>query len=698
MRNKKALTRRIVPLEDMTLNDQINERELRKALNILKPNGELFEIRALRKMPKRTLSGYFRGIDTAVAELMKQDLREFNAYITLNGLDEACYSRRQKDHFIIPENTTTDTDVRTYDWLFIDLDPERIAEVSSTDDELEEAKKLSRKIYRYLQQLGFEDPVVGMSGNGIHLLYRICLRNIPEHNTLIKQCLEALALMFSNDAVKVDTANFNQSRICKLYGTLAKKGAGTDERPHRMSYIISAPQEIKQTKKAYLEKLAAQLPQPEKPQAYNQYRPAQFDIKEWMSKYGIRYKESAAGDYTKFVLDECPFDSSHKAPDSMITIGSSGAIGFKCFHNSCQGRTWQDVRKLFEPDAYDRNTADDERIQAGWNQHKLYNRQKNINYADEDADHGPIFQTARQILESPEETEDFIRSGIEGIDNRLRGLKKGYVTLLSGLRGGSKSTLLTGFALNAVNDGHNVIVYSGELTSKNFMRWMNLQAAGKNHTIKAQKWNNYYYVADDTQGLIADWLGPHFLLYNNDYGNNYKKLRERIEEQIETQKTDLVILDNLMSLNIRELDKDKYAAQTEFITDLQRLAKRTMTHILFVAHPRKAQGFLRLDDVSGTADLANLSDNAFIVHRNNNDFKRLTKDMFKWSESDPVYSGTNVIEIAKDRDLGTQDVFIPLWYEPESKRLKNAPAEMIQYGWDKADGWTDTDDLDEIQF
>ena len=680
------------------MNNMINEEELRKALNILKPDGTLFEIRCLKKSPKRTLSGYYTDIDTAVTDLMKQDLREFNVYLTLSEINPDCYSRRQKDHMIIPENTTNDENILAYNWLFIDLDPVRLSDISSSDAELEEAKRIGRKVYSYLQQIGFEEPITGMSGNGIHLLYRIYLRNTEENKELIQRCLNALSLMFSTETVKVDTANFNPARICKLYGTLAQKGSGTKERPHRMAYMISAPETIKQTMRVYLEKLADNLPKQEKPQAYNRYQPMQFDIRAWMQRYNLRYKEVQSGDYTKFVLDECPFDSTHKAPDSMITIGSSGAIGFKCFHNSCQGKTWKDVRVMFEPDAYVGDEANDARIEAGWNQHKLHNRQKEINYADENADHGPVFQTARQILESPEETEDFIRSGIEGIDNRLRGLKKGFVSLLSGLRGGSKSTLLTEIALTAVEDGNNVIAYSGELTSKNFMRWMNLQAAGKTHSIQSKKWKNYYYVSDEDQSAIADWLGQHFLLYNNDYGNNYKKLHDRLWAEIEEQKTDLIILDNLMSLNIRDLDPDKYGAQTEFITSLQRLAKRTMTHIIFVAHPRKAQGFLRLDDVSGTGDLSNLADNAFIVHRNNKDFQRLTAQMFQWKPEDPAYGGTNVVEICKDRDMGTQDVFIPLWYEPESKRLKNAPAEMITYGWDKSDGWVDANGFNEIPF
>ena len=35
--------------------------------------------------------------------------------------------------------------------------------------------------------------------------------------------------------------------------------------------------------------------------------------------------------------------------------------------------------------------------------------------------------------------------------------------------------------------------------------------------------------------------------------------------------------------------------------------------------------------------------------------------------------------------------------EKETKRLKNAPAEMIQYGWDDSDGFGSVDD-DEIPF
>ena len=97
-------------------NDLINEAELRKTLSIVQGNS-LFEIRALRKNPKRTLSGYFRDVDTAVNALMSNniDLRGFNVYMSLNDIKSECYDRSQRDHMMIPEVTTNDDEILSHD-------------------------------------------------------------------------------------------------------------------------------------------------------------------------------------------------------------------------------------------------------------------------------------------------------------------------------------------------------------------------------------------------------------------------------------------------------------------------------------------------------------------------------------------------------------------------------------------------------
>lgn len=214
------------------------------------------------------------------------------------------------------------------------------------------------------------------------------------------------------------------------------------------------------------------------------------------------------------------------------------------------------------------------------------------------------------------------------------------------------------------------------------MRWMNLQAAGKGYTEPTQ-FEGYYNVQKKYQLKIAEWMENHFWLYNNLYGNNFQSVIAQFEKKINDDKLDLLILDNLMAFNITGLSDNKYDSQTEFVLSLQRLAKKYNVHIMFVAHPRKAMGFLRLDDISGTGDLGNAVDNAFIIHRVNNDFKRLSKQTFGWKDDNPIFEATNVIEIAKDRDGGTMDYFIPLYYEPETKRLKNFLAENKVYGWNK---------------
>lgn len=675
------------------MNDYFDENEIRKAIQLLRPNGQLFEVRLLKKNPKRTISGYFTSADVMLEEYGKLDLRGFSTYITLNTITPDCYSRIQHDRFIqSPENTTSDGDIQGYNWFFIDLDPVRSSGTSSSDAELEKAATLANRIRAYLRELGFSDPIIATSGNGYHLLYKIRLLATDDRKNLLKKCLAALDMLFSTAEVSVDTANFNQSRICKLYGTLAQKGTGTEERPHRMSRILSTG-EPQTTDIIYLQKLAELLPKEEKPAQYNNYNPQKFDIENWMSEHGIRWdNKKNASNYTKYILAECPFDSNHKAPDACITVGASGAIGFHCFHDHCQGKTWRDVRLLYEPDAYDKKPSaeDDTRIDNGWKEHCKIRDTKQLEVADVDpeeleeppTDQKPVFLTAKMILDLPDEPVEFIRSGCEGIDNRMGGLQKGFLSLVSGLRGGSKSTWLSQVALQAVTDDHRVLFYSGELTSKNFMKWMWLQAAGRKYAKLQPGTDSRWDVDYSIKCKIADWLGDKFMLYENDYGNDFLKLAARLKSQITARGADLVILDNLMALNIDELSKDKWDAQKKFAEVLSTMAKETKAHIMFVAHPRKTVGLLRLQDVSGTSDLANRVDNAFIVHRNNEDFRKLSKETFKWPEDSQVYTGTNVIEIAKDRDTGWMDVFIPLWYERESKRLNNHLGDMVKYGWE----------------
>ena len=330
-----------------------DENEIRKTIHILKPDNQLFEVRIIYENTK-ILSGYFCSAETLIQALNSNSVRNKpNIYISLQSLNDACYSRSQRDSFIEkPKNSTSDNDVIGYDWLMIDLDPKRPTGTSSSNEELLLARKLGNKIYLFLRNLGFEKPVTALSGNGVHLLYKIKIRADKDNSKLIEKCLKTLNMLFTTNEVEVDVKNFNPARICKLYGTVSNKGSNTKDRPHRLSMITGCPENIKTTDIKYLQKLCEYYPKEEKPQKYNNYNPRNFDMEEWLNKYSINYKKGTFSDGDKYILEHCPFDHNHNGKDACIFVNRSGAIGFNCFHNSCSDKTWKDVRMMFEPDAY----------------------------------------------------------------------------------------------------------------------------------------------------------------------------------------------------------------------------------------------------------------------------------------------------------------------------------------------------------
>ena len=351
-------------------------QKVKQSIEILKPHNALYEIRILQGNGKRktTISGYFKGTKNLEKAFKTVNLSKANVFLSLNDIDNSCYSREQHEKFVQIDNTTSDTDITAFRWLLVDIDPKRKSGISSTSDELNNAIETAAKIEAFLDGWGFEMPIRAMSGNGMHLLYHINLPNTEENTNLIKKCLHVLSDLYSNEKVEIDKSVFNPSRVSKLYGTIARKGADTEERPHRMAEILGMPKTAYEVSRERLERLAEVIPDEEQPKIQKPSK-QEFNIEDWMQRNGIRVDKttSTPDGATKYILEECPFDGSHKAPDSMIIVQPGGAIGFRCLHNSCSGRTWHDLRLKFEPDAYDDKRAeDDARIEEGWKKHKQY--------------------------------------------------------------------------------------------------------------------------------------------------------------------------------------------------------------------------------------------------------------------------------------------------------------------------------------
>jgi len=335
------------------------------ALQFLAPAGGVFEVRALGD---RTASGYFDAdhLEQAAKAIEALDAAGTYSgiYVTLNPVNPALLSRRSnriETRLGLKEATTADADIIRRLWFPVDIDPVRPSGIGSSDAEHAAALEVAGNVAGFLSEFfGFPAPVRCDSGNGAHLLYRIDLPNDDESRSLIERCLKGLSAAFDRSptedrpGVEIDQTPFNAARIWKLYGTVARKGDNTPERPHRRARIIEAPEVIEVVPRETLERLAALAPEEEPRQAP---RPRSSrsgpDLDEWLKEYGASLPPYRAknkpGFRSFYVFDVCPWDPSHRDRSAFMGQFNHGPLFAGCHHNGCSGNGWTELRALVEP-------------------------------------------------------------------------------------------------------------------------------------------------------------------------------------------------------------------------------------------------------------------------------------------------------------------------------------------------------------
>jgi P4 family phage/plasmid primase-like protien len=227
--------------------------EIRRALGLILEPGQVTELRALDVVEQsgyrrpHPASGYFDDLDKMASAAASLNAR--GVYFVPNPILPACLARANNRlrHDIGRDASTSDSEILVRRWLLVDLDPDRLAGISSSDTEHQESLALAQAMETALVAEGWPVPIRADSGNGAHLLWRLPDLPIPEKgkagpDDIIARALVALAMRFDTPKVHVDKGVFNPSRIWKLYGTPARKGDPTDDRPHRIARVLAAPE------------------------------------------------------------------------------------------------------------------------------------------------------------------------------------------------------------------------------------------------------------------------------------------------------------------------------------------------------------------------------------------------------------------------------------------------------------------------
>lgn len=656
-----------------------NESEVYKFWDIFRPNNQLTEIRLISNDGK-IASGYFTDPKTLI-DAVRPYAKDYSVYFSINKINPDCYGRPQKDKIVIrAKNTTTDSEIIARDYVLLDLDSKRATGVNATEEQLNLAKKKANVVYKFLIDNGFYEPIVICSGSGVHIYIRCALLPTEENNQIIKRFTQAMSMLFSDNNVDIDEKVFNLGRISRVCGYYNRKGSPLDkERPQRLCTFAKVPNEIKVNQKEYFEKIAKLYPEDLKPTRENNYRVERFDLQSFLQKHNIRVTnvENVAGG-KKYILEHCPFNENHKGKDAVIFQRDSGEISFHCFHNSCSNNGWRELRLLYEPDAYDKRYNN--------NNHRNYtydNRPKPFVPQVENDEKGKKWLSMKDIKQVNSEDILVIPTGYYELDKKIMGLSAGELTILSGLNSCGKTSWLDCLALNTVNQGFKVGIWSGEMQDWRFKNWISQIAAGKNNVRSKQGYDNLFYVPNNISEKINTWLDDKLFLYNNSYGMNWQQLFNDIKELVDNKGVHLILLDNLATLNISDYDGEKNTKQTKFIVDIKEYAKQKNIHICLVCHPRKENFFLRKESVSGTADLTNLADNVFLLHRVTKDFETRAGEFFGKDKASEYMKFGNVLEVAKNREHGVVDLLVGMYFEVESRRLKNDVAEHIVYGWNE---------------
>lgn len=649
----------------------------------------LVEIRVIDG--KRTLSGYFTDLQKMLDELKK--LPGKGIYATLNEINPACYERAQKDQIIMPKASTKAEDITFRRVLFLDLDTERPTDTNATKEEVLYAKEKADQIDRFLRARGFKEPVVAMSGNGIHMYYKIACPVTDETNKVISHFYSALSAMFGDERIKIDQAVSDPNRIAKLIGTTSPKGSSESKiRPQREARFVSIPRIWEETVFGFVEKIAELDPEKQAEESYARYdsRNKAVDIEAFVEKHNIKVAyRSSWRDGEKLVLEECPF-CGNKAPDSALFKFRNGSAAFACFHNSCQDKHLKEFLMYYDPHSMDRDTYLDYRRARRYDDRGERVPPKVV---DED-ERGPKWLDPTEIKWIDWEHTPVIYTRVTKLDKKIRGLLPAQLTLVSGSNGSGKTIFLNKLILSAIQQGYKAALWSGEMPPAQLLSWLDQAAAGRGYARQSMYDEESYYLPRETAEKVNEWMSGKVFIYNNDYGQRWSQLSADIRDVVEKNGVQLVLIDNLMALNLDPYEGEKYDRQTAFITDLKNFAKEREIHVVLVCHPRKEPGMklLRKDSISGTADLTNMCDNLLILHRVGNDFERRASEFFGQQKlnsfmrdsfgNDMHYDA--FIEVAKNRSNGIVDEMCGIYHEKESRRLLNDPKEIEIYDWEDA--------------
>lgn len=272
-------------------------------------------------------------------------------------------------------------------------------------------------------------------------------------------------------------------------------------------------------------------------------------------------------------------------------------------------------------------------------------------------------------------------TGLSALDGVLYGNLFPCFTIYSGYAGSGKSSLANvATIISAIETGHKVFVFSGELSEGQLLDWIMSPLCGPNHIkeIKSKDYQRaFYYPTQQAEERVKKFYHDNIILYSSsdELDTSGEGIMNAMTMAYKRYGCDVFLIDNLMCISFENTGEDsKWDSQKKFIIKLMNFTNQYNVCTNLVLHPKKPSPgqntVASVYDLHGASEIGNLCHRLIWVSRG--------------ASTGNDIIGKVKIDVVKDRPSQAAGSQCEIFYDKRTRRLFSNEEELYkEYSWEK---------------
>ena len=140
-------------------------------------------------------------------------------------------------------------------------------------------------------------------------------------------------------------------------------------------------------------------------------------------------------------------------------------------------------------------------------------------------------------------------TGIKDLDNQIYKIVFGTVNIITGKSGEGKSVFVNQIAIcQALQQGYDVFVFSGELPTPHLKNWVETNMIGRENITMEN--GHIRHLNTEARNKMRQWYSGRVMVYDDSYDTTAKALLIKMEEMARKFGTKVFLIDNLMMVDL----------------------------------------------------------------------------------------------------------------------------------------------------